>query len=99
MALKTNRSRPWLSRLHFLVRLLALTGLLAALVALVTAEAQGMLGSGERTWGQDLERVEQQLLAAGRGAPGWAGPRSPRAPGGRPWRCWGCGWRCWWCCA
>lgn len=73
MGLKSKRSRPWLSRLHFLVRLLGLTGVLAAAAALVLAHVQGLLGSAD-SWRQRLlttvqGQAEGDLLA--RAAP-WA---------------------------
>ena len=51
MALKSKRPRPWLSRLHFLARLVGLTALGAAVLAValawrvpeLVAEARGLL--------------------------------------------------------
>ena len=63
MALNPSRSRPWLSRLHFLVRFLGLTGLLAVVVGLVMASVQGMLGGFERDWRQGLADAWQRIAA------------------------------------
>ena len=47
MALKPNRPRVWLSRLHLLIRLIGLTGLVAVAGAAVLAQVQGMFGTDE----------------------------------------------------
>src|SRR5947209_6138030 len=67
MALKPNRPRPWLSRLHLLVRLVGLTGLLAAAGSVVLAQVQGLLGSPETPWREALVAVGDRLWAALRG--------------------------------
>src|SRR5262249_13167543 len=50
MALKKRTSNPWLSRLHFLVRLLGLTGFVAACAGLAIAHTQGLLSSFDGAW-------------------------------------------------
>jgi hypothetical protein len=67
MALKPNRLRVWLSRLHLLVRLLGVTGLVAVATGAVLAQAQGMFGTEETTWGQALTSIRDRLLAAVQG--------------------------------
>src|SRR5215469_370515 len=64
MGLKNTRSRPWLSRLHFVVRLLGLTGLLAAAAALVLAHVQGLLGGPGEALSERLRTGWQHILAA-----------------------------------
>src|SRR5262249_18826569 len=64
MALKPNRLRVWLSRLHLLVRMLGVTGLLAAATAAVLAQGQGRSGTPEPTWGEALTSMRDRLLAA-----------------------------------
>jgi hypothetical protein len=64
MGLKNKGSRPWLSRLHFLVRLLGLTGLLAAAAALVLAHVQGLLGGPGQKLDQRLRTGWQHILAS-----------------------------------
>src|SRR5437868_6111059 len=67
MALKTTPSHPWLTRLHFLVRLLGVTGLLAAVVGLVMAQVQGLFGTAGQDGWQALNGAWRHLVAAVQG--------------------------------
>src|SRR5947209_14366271 len=64
MALKPKRPRVWLSRLHLLIRLIGLTGLVAVAGAAVLAQVQGMFGTDETTWREALTGVGDRLWAA-----------------------------------
>src|SRR5262249_47947085 len=60
--------RFW-SRLHFLIRFLGLTGLLAGCAGLVLAHLDGLLTSWDALWGAlQANAVSAWLLAAGGGA-------------------------------
>src|SRR4051812_32815369 len=71
MALKSQRSSPWLSGLHLGFRLLGLAGLMAALLAVNLAHVQGGL--------PELEEAGPALLAALRGSPAERGPATETA--------------------
>ena len=64
MALKPRRPRVWLSRLHLLLRLIGLTGLVVVAGAAVLAQVQGMFGTDERPWREALTAVGDRLGAA-----------------------------------
>ncbi len=67
MAMSTNRSRPWLSRLHFLVRLAGLTGAVAVLGAGVVAYEQGLFGTADRAPAEALRSAGERALAVVQG--------------------------------
>src|SRR5947209_19767144 len=80
MALKPRRSHPWLPRLHLVVRLLGLTGLLVAVAGVILAHVQKLLIDADDTLrhpltvlqeglqGEGLQAVAVYLFLAGTGA-------------------------------
>jgi hypothetical protein len=70
MALTPRRSHPVLTRLHFLLRFLGLTGLLAALAAAAVAWSKGLVAApDDGNWRPVAEGVWAKLLAAAQGRP------------------------------
>jgi hypothetical protein len=64
MALKPKRPRVWLSRLHLLIRLIGLTGLIAVAGAAVLAQVQGMFGTDQTSWHEALTALGDRLWEA-----------------------------------